>query len=119
MNVFHTEMHVVTLVFIVLEIFMFSFQLVLYLQKPAESKRKYYLILLFLLIIYNIAGGLFPDEDIPLPIRLQNIMAYGAGFLMACYFPFYFYKAFDIHNQISKLVKFFKIFNPAFPLFSG
>jgi DNA-binding CsgD family transcriptional regulator len=98
MTVFQTEMHVVTLVFIVLEIFMFSFQLVLYLQKPAESKRKYYLILLFLLIIYNIAGGLFPDGEIPLPIQLQNILAYGAGFLMACYFPFYFYKAFDIHH---------------------
>src|SRR5690606_17148572 len=98
MTVFNTEMHVVTLVFIGLEIIMFSSQLVLYLQKPTERKRKYYLILLFLLIIYNIAGGLFPDDNIPLSIPLQNILAYGAGFLMACYFPFYFYKAFDIHH---------------------
>src|SRR5690606_9369938 len=98
MNVFNTEMHVVTLVFVVLEIIMFSSQLVLYLQKPTERKRKYYLVLLFLLIIYNVAGGLFPDGEIPLPIQLQNILAYGAGFLMACYFPFYFYKAFDIHH---------------------
>src|SRR5690606_463481 len=71
-------------------------QLVLYLQKPTEGRRKYYLVLLFLLIIYNIAGGLFPDDQIPLSIPLQNILAYGAGFLMACYFPFYFYKAFNI-----------------------
>ena len=98
MTVFHTEMHVVTLVFIVVEVFMFCFQLVLYLQKPTERKRKYYLVLLFLLIIYNVAGGLFPDDNIPLSIPLQNILAYGAGFLMACYFPFYFYKAFDIHH---------------------
>lgn len=90
MTVFNTEMHVVTLVFIVLEIVMFSSQLVLYLQKPTERKRKYYLVLLFLLIIYNVAGGLFPDDQIPLSIPLQNILAYGAGFLMACYFPFYF-----------------------------
>src|SRR5690554_3152235 len=96
MTVFNSEMHVVTLVFIVLEIIMFSSQLVLYLQKPSERKRKYYLVLLFLLINYNLAGGLFPDGDLPLHIRLQNILAYGAGFLMACYFPFYFYKAFDI-----------------------
>jgi len=96
MTVFNTEMYVVTLVFIVLEIIMFSSQLVLYLQKPTERKRKYYLVLLFLLIIYNVAGGLFPDDHIPLSIPLQNILAYGAGFLMACYFPFYFYKAFDI-----------------------
>jgi len=75
---------------------MFSFQLVLYLQKPAEKRRKYYLILLMLLILYNVAGGLFPDTDLPMSVELQNILAYGAGFMIACYFPFYFYRAFNI-----------------------
>src|SRR5690606_15502789 len=96
MTVFNTEMHVVTLVFIVLEIIMFSIQLVLYLQKPTERKRKYYLVLLFLSIIYNVAGGLFPDDQLPLSIPLHHILASGAAFLMPCYFPFYFYKAFNI-----------------------
>ena len=56
MTVLNTEIHIVTLVFVLLEVMMFSHQLVFYLQKPNEKKRKYYLILLFLLIRY---GGLF------------------------------------------------------------
>jgi DNA-binding CsgD family transcriptional regulator len=96
MTVFNTEIHLVTFVFVVLELFMFAIQLVFYLQRPNEKRRKYYLILLFLLIIYNIAGGLFPDENLPLSIKLQYILAYGAGFCMGAYFPYYFYRAFNI-----------------------
>ncbi|MES2827713.1 MAG: helix-turn-helix transcriptional regulator [Bacteroidota bacterium] len=54
------------------------------------------MILLILLIIYNITGGLLPDENINIPIITQNIIAYGSGFLMASYFPFYFYKGFEL-----------------------
>lgn len=96
MTVFNTEIHVVTFVFVFLEIFMFSHQMVFYLQKPHEKKREYYLILLFLLIIYNITGGLFPDENLPMSVELQYILAYGAGFCMGAYFPYYFYRAFNI-----------------------
>ncbi|AEL26978.1 helix-turn-helix transcriptional regulator [Cyclobacterium marinum] len=96
MTVLNTEIHIVTLVFVLLEVMMFSHQLVFYLQKPNEKKRKYYLILLFLLILYNLAGGLFPDEDLPLSVTLQYILAYGAGFGMGAYFPYYFYRAFNI-----------------------
>ncbi len=91
-----TEMHVVTFVFTALETLFFGYELIYYLSRPAEKSRLLFLILLFLLIIYNIAGGLFPDPNIPIPILLQNIIAYGTGFLMAMYFPFYFYKAFNL-----------------------
>ena len=96
MLVFGTQMHIVTFVFVVLEIAMFFYQLIYYLSRPQEKKRYWYLILLFLLIVYNITGGLFPDENIAIPIIIQNIIAYGSGFIMASYFPFYFYKAFDL-----------------------
>jgi DNA-binding CsgD family transcriptional regulator len=96
MTVFDTEIHIVTLVFVVLEVFMFSHQLVFYLQKPNEKKRKYYLILLFLLITYNLAGGLFPDENLAISVHLQYILAYGTGFCMGAYFPYYFYRAYNI-----------------------
>lgn len=96
--VFNTEMHVVTFVFVVLEMMLFSHQLVFFLQKPSEDQRKYYLILLALLIVYNVFGGLFPDANLPLSIPLQYILAYGSGFIMGAYFPFYFYKAFEMHN---------------------
>ncbi len=96
MLVFGTEMHLVTFIFVVLEVLMFVVQLVYYLSRPQDQSRKWYLILLFLLIVYNITGGLFPDPNIPIPIITQNIIAYGSGFLTASYFPYYFYKGFDL-----------------------
>lgn len=91
-----TQIHVVTFVFIILEFIMFCFQLIYYLFRPQDLQRLWYLILLGLMLIYNITGGLFPDVDIPVPVPVQMSIAYGSGFLMASYFPFYFYKAFDL-----------------------
>ena len=96
MKVLNTDMHVVTATFIIFEIIMLLFQLPLYLAKR-EKMRKYYLILLILLIIKNIAMGLFPNPKISfIPLGAQYGLTYGAGFVMSSYFPFYFYKAYDI-----------------------
>lgn len=72
------------------------------------------MILLGLLILYNLTGGLFPDKHVDLiSVRWQNIIAYGSGFLMASYFPFYFYKSFDL-----KILRFHALFGvPFFFLF--
>jgi DNA-binding CsgD family transcriptional regulator len=111
MLVFGTEMHIVTLVFVLLELVMFGIQLGYYLNRPEDKARFWYLILLFLLLIYNITGGLFPDPEITaLSLQLQNIIAYGSGFMMASYFPFYFYKAFGL-----KLLRFHALYGV--PLF--
>lgn len=98
MEVFGTEMLLITFIFVVLESVMFFYQLIYYLSRPQEKQRLYYLILLMILIVYNITGGLFPDPEIALPIVAQNSIAYGCGFLMASYFPFYFYKAFELDS---------------------
>jgi hypothetical protein len=110
MLVFGTEMHVVTFIFSVLEGLMFIFLLPGYLNRPDDKSRYWYLILLLLLILYNVTGGLLPDPNYPIPIYIQNIIAYGSGFLMASYFPFYFYKAFDL-----KLLRFHALYGV--PLF--
>ncbi|RKR83411.1 regulatory LuxR family protein [Mucilaginibacter gracilis] len=97
MLVFGTEMHVVTLFFVTLELVMFGVQFGYYLNQPEDKPRFWYLLLLGLLIVYNVSGGLFPDSEITfISIRTQNIIAYGSGFLMASYFPFYFYMAFEL-----------------------
>lgn len=98
MLVFGTEMHIVTFLFLVFEVGMFFFQFIYYLSRPQEFSRLWYLILLFLLILYNVTGGLFPDKNISIPIIAQNIMAYGSGFFMAAYIPYYFYKAFKLEK---------------------
>lgn len=55
--------------------------------------------MLILLIVKNTASGLFPDPKITfIPVITQYILTYGAGFVMASYFPFYFYKAYNIEK---------------------
>lgn len=110
MLVFGTEMHIVTFIFSLLEGLMFVFLLLGYLNWPDDRPRFWYLILLLLLIWYNVTGGLLPDPDYNIPIYIQNIIAYGSGFLMASYFPFYFYKAFNL-----KLLRFHALYGV--PLF--
>lgn len=98
MTVFGTDMHLATFIFVVFEVLFFVSQLVFFLQNPADKDRRYYLILLGLLIIYNIAGGLFPDPNLSIDINLQINLAYGTGFTMGSYFPFYFFKVFGLHD---------------------
>lgn len=96
MVVFGSEMHVITYVFVIFELMMLAVQLYRYLSCPEDKSLLWYLILLGLLIFYNVSSGLFPDPEFCFSIVTQNIIAYGAGFLMAAYFPFYFYKSFEL-----------------------
>lgn len=98
MLLFNSEMHLVTFVFVVLELMIFTYQLLFYYSRPQDKRRLWFLVLLGLLIFYNITGGLFPDETLGFSIVVQNILAYGSGFLMASYFPWYFYKAFNLSS---------------------
>ncbi|MGY0035201.1 response regulator transcription factor [Pedobacter sp. NJ-S-72] len=98
MKILNSDMELITLIFLISETIMFLYQLLFYLQKPNDKKLKYYLILLFLFVVYNLFGGLFPDPNQNVPIVLQNILAYGSGFGLACYFPYYFYKAYDLKS---------------------
>lgn len=95
--VWGTQIELITAIFIGLEILMFLFQLASYFYWPGDKNRGWYLLLLFLMLLYNITGGLFPDSNIhSIPPEIQEMICYGTGFLMASYFPFYFYKAFDL-----------------------
>jgi DNA-binding CsgD family transcriptional regulator len=97
MKVFNTDMHIVTLIFVIFETVMLLYQVLFYLQRPFEQKRIYYIILLTLFLIYNICGGLFPDPKLrSIPLEAQNLLAWGSGFALACFFPYYFYRSFAL-----------------------
>ncbi|MDJ1485919.1 ATP-binding protein [Cytophagaceae bacterium YF14B1] len=91
-----SQMHWITALFLLLETILLANLGVYALAKPADKTQKRYLTLLFLIILYNLSGGLFPDPKFGLSIVCQNILAYGAGFSMCMYAPWYFYKAFDL-----------------------
>lgn len=96
MNIGCTQMHVVTMTAIILELIILGAQSVLLMHHPEDRPRFWYALLLVQLILVNVTGGLFPDPAYTIPIHIQNIIDYGFGFLLASYFPFYFYKAFDL-----------------------
>ncbi len=125
MTVFGTEMHIATFIFVAVECIFFVQQSILHLLWPSEKKRLYYLILLGLLIIYNVAGGLFPDPNFSLPLKIQMNLAYGSGFFMGAFFPYYFYKAYDMDELkwqakygvwLFLILPFFLFFSILYPL---
>lgn len=91
-----TQMHLVTFSITVFEIVILFVQILYYLERPSDKGRLWYLILLCFLILYNITGGLFPDDQLPISLTIQNILSYGSGAAMSMYFAFYFYKAFKL-----------------------
>lgn len=91
-----TEMHMVTFVITCFEIVALLFQVIYFLERKADRKRLYYLILLIAIILYNVCSGFLPDKSFPVPIVIQNIVAYLVAFCTSMYFVWYFYKAFDL-----------------------
>jgi len=98
MLVFGTQIHIVTFIFIALEFCMLIFQAARYFYLPQDKYSGWFMTLLILYLLYNITGGLFPDPKIQIPVPVQEMIAYGTGFLLASYFPFYFYRAFDLRS---------------------
>lgn len=112
MNFMGTQMHMVTFTITVFEAVMLLFQVIYFLERKSDQKRLLYLLLLVFLILYNLTSGLFPDEKIPIPVSLQNVLAYLFAFSTSMYFVYYYYKAFDL-----KRLKFFVTFGSLIFLF--
>jgi signal transduction histidine kinase/DNA-binding NarL/FixJ family response regulator len=108
----NTEMHMVTFLITMFEVVMLVFQVIYFLERPADKSRLQYLILLLCLIAHNICSGLLPDKDLPVQVHLQNIIAYFVGFVMSMYVVYYFYKVFNLQH-----LRFFATYGLLFFLF--
>lgn len=98
MTVLDTEMHAVTFVITVFELTMLFFAVIWFLSRPGDSNRRRYILLLTLLILYNIFSGLFPDENLRIPLAIQLVLAYLGGFTVSMYFVYYIYKTFELET---------------------
>ncbi|HEU5292169.1 MAG TPA: helix-turn-helix transcriptional regulator [Cyclobacteriaceae bacterium] len=112
MNFMGTQMHIITFAITAFEVAALFFQIIYYLERPNDRKRLLYLILLISFVLYNVTSGLFPDENIPVPVSIQNVIAYLFAFGTSMYFVYYYYKAFDL-----KLLRFFATFGSIIFLF--
>jgi DNA-binding CsgD family transcriptional regulator len=94
-----TQMHIVTFIFVAIEIVIFFYLIVYGLARPSDKKAHLNIPLIFLLIIYNLTGGLFPDPNMPGSFVLQECLAYATGFITPCYFPYYVYQSFGLEKM--------------------
>lgn len=94
--VFGSQTHSLLLVFIILETILLVWQLARYFYRPEDKHRGWYSLLLSLLLLHNLTAAFLPDPSLALPLPLQIMLIYGTGFIMASYFPFYFYKEFEL-----------------------
>jgi DNA-binding CsgD family transcriptional regulator len=99
--VFGTQMTGTTFVFVCIEFIFLLLMFVFRTERPVNDNQTRNMILISLLIVYNITGGLLPDPNLPGSVKLQNIIAYGTGFLTPCYFPYYVYKCFGLEKMKS------------------
>ena len=99
MLVFGTQMHIVTFIFVSIEIAVFFYLIIYKLARPDDRTAFLNIVLIFLLITYNITGGLLPDPNLPGSFFIQNAIAYATGFITPCYFPYYIYKAFGLEKM--------------------
>lgn len=84
-----TQMHIVTFIFVCIEIVIFFYLLIYRLARPDDKTAYLNIILIFLLIVYNVTGGLLPDRNLPGSYFVQNVIAYATGFITPCFFPYY------------------------------
>jgi signal transduction histidine kinase/DNA-binding NarL/FixJ family response regulator len=94
-----TQMHIVTFIFVSIEIVILFYLLIYRIARPDDTTAYLNIILIFLLLIYNITGGLLPDPNLPGSAFVQESIAYGTGFITPCFFPYYVYKAFDLEKM--------------------
>ncbi|RPD44040.1 response regulator [Paracnuella aquatica] len=94
-----TQMHIVTFIFVCIELVIFFYLVIYRLARPDDKTTFLNIILIFLLLCYNITGGLLPDPNLPGSFFVQMAIAYATGFIVPCYFPFYVYKAFGLEKM--------------------
>lgn len=91
-----TQLHLVTLLAIMIGLITIGAQSVLYLKRPHKKERLWYLGLLILLLIFNTANGLFPDPRYQISLQAQHIIVNGIGLTIVSCFPCYFYRTFGL-----------------------
>jgi DNA-binding CsgD family transcriptional regulator len=99
MLVFGTQMHIVTFLFVSIEVVILFYLVIYSLARPDDKTCSLDINLISLLLVYNITGGLLPDPELPGSFLIQESIAYGTGFITPCYFPYYVYKGFDLEKM--------------------
>jgi signal transduction histidine kinase/DNA-binding NarL/FixJ family response regulator len=93
-----TQMHMITFLFICIEVVILFYLIIYRFARPADKTARLNIILIFLLILYNVTSGFLPDDKLPGSYFIQMTIAYATGFITPCYFPYYVYHAFNLQK---------------------
>ena len=96
MTVFGSEMHIVTFFIIAVQLILLTNFVIISLKKRDSKSTNRFIWFTISLISYNFFSGIFPDTNIPIPLTIQYIVAYGVGIYTALYYVYYVYSEFDI-----------------------
>ena len=96
MTVFGSEMHIVTFFIIAVQLILLTNFVIISLKKRDSKSTNRFIWFTISLISYNFFSGIFPDTNIPIPLSIQYIVAYGVGLYTALYYVYYVYSEFDI-----------------------
>lgn len=99
MLVYGTQMHIITFIFVCIELVIFFYLLIYRLARPDDKAAHLNIVLIFFLLFYNVTGGLLPDENLPGSFFIQTSIAYATGFITPCYFPNYVHIAFGLEKM--------------------
>ncbi len=94
MSIYGVPFHPVTFFIVLFELLLLVIQYIEYLRRPKEKQRLWQLILLVFVILRNTVEGAFqaPNPNWPISLLLQNFLGQGFGYIVASYFPLYWYK---------------------------
>ncbi|GEP97503.1 ATP-binding response regulator [Chitinophaga cymbidii] len=97
---YNIQLNPVIFMIMLLEVIIFSHQLLSWLARPQEKERLWHIIVVALLILYNLAENLIvmPDPHIPLPVTLQVIINQGFGYVVTAYMPLYCYHTMNFNR---------------------
>lgn len=94
-----TQMHIVTFLFVCIEILVLFYLLIYRFARPDDTNTFLNIILIIVLITYNVTGGLLPDPNLPGSFFVQKSIAYATGFMTPCYFPYYVFRVFALEKM--------------------
>ena len=95
-NMFGLSFNTSTLVLIVFEMLLLSFQVINSAARWQDQSRFRFLLLILAFLQYNILNGLMPNDNIPVNYMAQNIIVYISAFALASYYFYYLIKELEL-----------------------
>lgn len=107
LTVFGSEMLFLTFIAGIIQFLSLFVHFGVLISKPYNRANWRFLLLISLFVFYNLCSGLFPDRSIhSINLFTQNILAFGSGIILACYYFYFLVKEIEITQRQFFNIKF-------------